>query len=1187
MGPDDHGRVAAGKTPPKRQLDLPQAFIKQFVAPHNSSSDGPEVQPLLVQLLLDGKPIAQPHRVPVKWSRNRVNERSGQISYKHKLLLSEADIVLLPEGAYVHTVKGTGLDSITLSCCTPQPGSRPQPQQPQQLPASSAAQPQASAASQHTTSSSGLLAGKRRVLQAALKVTSAAAKRQRSHPHPHPQPGLAGQRLGLAGAQRAISGEPRLPVPGGVLAGQRPAATGAPQAAAAAAGAALATSGAAGGQPQLDSAAPARQAAALKKHTMKQKGSARGQVLGRAGSGRGFAGSGGGAGAGGSGSGGGRAPGGRDTDEASALAVVGPVDEDNFLAVRQVLRNHSPMLPAGFVKRCFPDLERRDVGLYHRLAVELLLLPAGVAAAPDVTAATPGVQLLHSNLEAQVRKSRVEIQRAAAGARSITGQQQQQQQQAAGEVTAGQGHKRRYYYSISTLGSGSIANLATGGSGDCWLAGISRLGKWRVRLMLSLQQPGLGAQRSLLHSLSSVSQQGAPQLQGAAAGVEAGGGSGGVQQQQQQQRQAEEEEMDAGPFAAAAAAAAAASADADEDGDYLLDAEYADDDAEDADDADAWEGPSQPEQAGRAAAAGGVKEGELCPVEQSMVKGPRMPVGFFQANFPAIYASAGRDLATAVPLAASVVLLPPRVEGPVAAAVKPLRTWPCPDVLVWINWDQGSTDQQLDGQQQKRYRKCFLGGEHLKKVLCEAAAVAGAGLDKEARAAAAAAFAASGKSSDPAMCPLWLVALQRSGPGAVTLFVTGQLPADTLQVKRERSKQLAEKAAERRAAAAAAGSGFVDAGSGGVLEGPERCLVRVNPQDSPVMVRLHSKYLTASMARLHGATITHVSAAGITLPLLPDAGEVNSMTGEVTEALLQLVGALNEQDLLSEEKALGLGEALAELPGDAAAAAVFMRLSGRLLETAVERAPPKLQVARASYATDRPALLPAQVPCSMATAKHAAAALLLLLLVAHSAAHPTRPGQGRRMAGGKFRESKAVAAGKNVAVAGAPDTDVATSAVKPADDGVSAAAVASVNTANAFDLCYDLNANRTLAFADVAYWQGRTLSSNQFMADTTCYLQWLPIRSVTIRDRQGVATSVPLSCACLNADSCGRLGQQPCCRNFLQWRASPYWAAASSYVWQSKDATLGDGYVCEWIQTRPVQGFGIMVASVSYSVVTL
>lgn len=247
----------------------------------------------------------------------------------------------------------------------------------------------------------------------------------------------------------------------------------------------------------------------------------------------------------------------------------------------------------------------------------------------------------------------------------------------------------------------------------------------------------------------------------------------------------------------------------------------------------------------------------------------------------------------------------------------------------------------------------------------------------------------------------------------------------------------------------------------------------------------------------------------------------------------------------------------------------------------------QLQVARASYATDRPALLPAQVPCSMATAKHAAAALLLLLLVAHSAAEPTRPGQGRRMVGGRFRESKAVAAGKNVAVAGAPDTDVATSAVKPADDTVSAAAVASVNTANAFDLCYDLNINRTLAFADVAYWQGRTLRSNQFMADTTCYLQWLPIRSVTIRERPGVATSVPLSCACLNADSCGRLGQQPCCRNFLQWRASPYWAAASSYVWQSKDATLGDGYVCEWIQTRPVQGFGIMVASVSYSVVTL
>jgi hypothetical protein len=219
----------------------------------------------------------------------------------------------------------------------------------------------------------------------------------------------------------------------------------------------------------------------------------------------------------------------------------------------------------------------------------------------------------------------------------------------------------------------------------------------------------------------------------------------------------------------------------------------------------------------------------------------------------------------------------------------------------------------------------------------------------------------------------------------------------------------------------------------------------------------------------------------------------------------------------------------------------------------------------------------------MATARHAAAALtLLLLLIAASAAAP-RAGQGKRMSGGAFRESRGNA-NRDIAVAGAPDTDdVSASAVKPASDSVAVAAAGpTVDTENAWDLCYDLNANRNLAFADVAYWQGKNLTSNQFMADTTCYLQWLPIRTITVN---GVAT--PLSCECLNPNVCGRFGRQPCCRNLLQWRAAINWAVASSYVWQNKDNTLGTGYVCEWIQTRPVQGYGIMVASVSYSVVTL
>jgi hypothetical protein len=210
--------------------------------------------------------------------------------------------------------------------------------------------------------------------------------------------------------------------------------------------------------------------------------------------------------------------------------------------------------------------------------------------------------------------------------------------------------------------------------------------------------------------------------------------------------------------------------------------------------------------------------------------------------------------------------------------------------------------------------------------------------------------------------------------------------------------------------------------------------------------------------------------------------------------------------------------------------------------------------------------------CIMATAKHAAAALaLVLLLVVHATAIP-RPGQGTRMNTGSFRRSRP-GADTLIAVAGAPDTaDVSTSAVKSPDTVAIAGAGSSVNTDNSWDLCYDLNINRTLSFMDVAYWQGRKLAANQFFADMTCYLQWLPLRNV--------------NCDCLNSQKCGGRGQPQCCQNLQLWRAASNWAVASSYVWQGKD-TLGDGYVCEWIQTRPVQGYGIMVASVSYSVVTL
>ncbi|KAF6248850.1 hypothetical protein COO60DRAFT_1689146 [Scenedesmus sp. NREL 46B-D3] len=204
----------------------------------------------------------------------------------------------------------------------------------------------------------------------------------------------------------------------------------------------------------------------------------------------------------------------------------------------------------------------------------------------------------------------------------------------------------------------------------------------------------------------------------------------------------------------------------------------------------------------------------------------------------------------------------------------------------------------------------------------------------------------------------------------------------------------------------------------------------------------------------------------------------------------------------------------------------------------------------------------------MAVAKHGPAALVLLLLLAAHSAAAQRSGSFRQ-----FNEEQ------SVAVAGREDNP---SAVKSVDaEAVAAAAGSTVNTGNSFDLCYNLNVNSTLAFVDVAWWQGKYLEHNQFMGDMTCYLQWLPVRQARVN---GVLT--PLTCDCL-ASNCNSNGQ-PCCKNMVQWRAANNWAVGSSYVWRSPPTSgLGDGYVCEWIQTRPVKGFGIIVASVSYSVVTL
>jgi hypothetical protein len=202
------------------------------------------------------------------------------------------------------------------------------------------------------------------------------------------------------------------------------------------------------------------------------------------------------------------------------------------------------MLPVGYVNRCFPALLSSQVNSVHPITVELLLLPAGLDAAPDVTATTPGVQLMHSSLASRVRKSIIRKTPLAPGMRST----QQQQQQRADEAGGDQGHTYRYSYSISTVAAGtSMANMATGGAGDCWLAGISKLGQRRVLLMLSLQEPPKphrAAFAGLSRTLSTLSRQ--ESLQQEAAEYD----DDGLQAEQQQQQQT------AGNGAAAAAAEA-------------------------------------------------------------------------------------------------------------------------------------------------------------------------------------------------------------------------------------------------------------------------------------------------------------------------------------------------------------------------------------------------------------------------------------------------------------------------------------------------------------------------------------------------------------------------------------------------------------------------------------------------------
>jgi hypothetical protein len=79
------------------------------------------------------------------------------------------------------------------------------------------------------------------------------------------------------------------------------------------------------------------------------------------------------------------------------------------------------------------------------------------------------------------------------------------------------------------------------------------------------------------------------------------------------------------------------------------------------------------------------------------------------------------------------------------------------------------------------------------------------------------------------------------------------------------------------------------------------------------------------------------------LPALPDAAKVS--TEEVSDALLQLMSALNEQKLLSCDEALEMWDALAALLEDTAAAAAFMHKGYRQLTACVLRGNGELAVA--------------------------------------------------------------------------------------------------------------------------------------------------------------------------------------------------------------------------------------------------
>jgi hypothetical protein len=81
---------------------------------------------------------------------------------------------------------------------------------------------------------------------------------------------------------------------------------------------------------------------------------------------------------------------------------------------------------------------------------------------------------------------------------------------------------------------------------------------------------------------------------------------------------------------------------------------------------------------------------------------PQAAAGLFvQSYFPHLEHSAGKNHASAAPLPATVVLLPPRTGGASAADVRPLQSWSCPDAHVWTSWSDG-TKEQPDGQQQQQ-----------------------------------------------------------------------------------------------------------------------------------------------------------------------------------------------------------------------------------------------------------------------------------------------------------------------------------------------------------------------------------------------------------------------------------------------------------------------------------------------------